>query len=79
MDKEWLKSKCVGTWLHRFKVFNITEKYVHEICEICKEEVVFTIVNGMTSNIDYLDYHLHNALTPSHPYFTPQYGKQIQK
>jgi len=74
MDKEWLKSKCVGTWLHRFKIFRINERGVHEICEICQEEVIFPIINGKTDNIQYLDYHLHNALTQSHPYFIPQYA-----
>lgn len=74
MDKEWLKSRCIGTFLHKFKIFKITDKYVHEICEICSKEVAFTIINGRTDNLDYLDYHLHNALTPNHPYFKPQYA-----
>lgn len=77
MDKEWLKSKCIGTWLHKFIIFRITDKYVHEICERCAEEVAFSIVNGKTDNLNYLDYHLRSALTPHHPLYYAEFPKKI--
>lgn len=73
MDLEWLKSKCIGTYLHRFKIWKMSNKCVAEICEICREEIFFPVVNGKTDNLDYLDYHLRNALKPSHPYFKAEY------
>ena len=76
MDKEWLKSKCIGTALHNFQIFKITDKYAHEICGNCAEEVAFPIVNGKTDNLMYLEYHLRSALVPSHPLYYAEYPKK---
>lgn len=75
-DLEWLKSKCIGTWLHDYKIFKVTPTYVHEICTRCADEVAFTIINGKTDNMDYLDYHLRNALPKWHPIYHAEYPKK---
>lgn len=76
MDKEWLKSKCMLGYLHKFNIFKITDKYVHEICERCQQEEAFIIINGKTDNLNYLDYHLRSCLVPAHPYYEAEYGKR---
>lgn len=79
-DLEWLKSKCIGTALHNFQIFNITDKYVHEICRNCAQEEAFSIVNGKTDNLNYLDFHLRSALTPNHPLYYAEFpNAKVQK
>lgn len=76
MDREWLKSKCIGTWLHKFIIFKVNEKGSHEICERCFEEAFFPMINGQTDNLHYLDYHLRSALTPNHPLYYAEYPQK---
>lgn len=75
MDKEWLKSRCIGTWLHKFQIYKMNDRGVHEICQRCQKEIFFPIIMGKTDNIDYLDYHLREALVPSHPMYYAEYPK----
>jgi len=78
-DKEWQKSKCIGTWLHKFVILKINERGVHEICERCQQEEVFAVVNQQTDNLEYLSYHLRSALTPNHPLYYAEYPKNETK
>ena len=73
IDREWRKSKCIAGFLHRFDIHILTPYSVKEVCNICKKEIYFSIVQGQTDNFEYLDYHLRQALPKWHPYYKLEY------
>ena len=79
-DLEWWNSKCIGTFLHDFRIYQAHEQGVHEVCRRCGESAYFPIVNGQTDNLDYLSYHLRSALPRYHPLFLAEYpNAKLQK
>lgn len=76
-DLEWLDSKCIGTSLHRYEIWKVAPTCVVEVCAICKNEIYFNLIDGKVDNLDYLNYHLRQALPKWHPYYEAEYGKKV--
>lgn len=71
--KSWPKSRCVGSWLHRFSIKNEWIDCVQEVCEICGTSAFFKIVDGKIDNLDYIKHHMRQILVPQHPLFSHEY------
>lgn len=72
------KSECECGWLHRYQIHREWSDGVEEVCEICKDQQFYKIVDGRIDNIAYLEHHERDILTPDMPiYFHeyPQYAK----
>lgn len=69
----WQKSRCLGSWLHRFVIKAEFPQGVLEVCEICHMRRFFRIHEGKVNNKEYMDWHFRQALTPFHPYFNHEY------
>lgn len=72
-DPFWRHSQCLGSWLHRFVIANNYGDCVHEVCQICGQSQFFRIIDGQCNNLEYLDYHLRQALVPQHKYYSHEY------
>lgn len=71
----WEKSKCrikMG-WLHKFEIFSQDDRGVLEICVRCGLRKVFEVREGKINNLDYLSYHVRNALPKEHNLFLREY------
>ena len=73
--KLFARSKCRNNWLHRFVVVFQYENGIKERCQICGQEETFKIMNGQTSNLRYLSYHMRQALPMNHPLFKHEYPR----
>jgi hypothetical protein len=69
------KSQCLGIWLHRYKIVAQFGNAVEERCEICKDTKIFKLGYGPLNNLEYLDYHLREALPPQHPLYEHEHKK----
>lgn len=69
----WGKSKCLGSWLHRFQILAECPEGTEEICEICKLRVFHKVHQGRIDNNKYISYHARDLLTPNHPHFYHEY------
>lgn len=67
------KSHCKEGWLHRFTILRQSPNGVEEGCIICKEKRVFKIIEGRINNLEYLEYHIRQALPKWHPLFKREY------
>jgi hypothetical protein len=67
------ESKCLGTWLHRFKIVEEYPDGVLELCEVCQKTKFFKLIDGKVDNLAYMDYHIRNAIPPFHPLFEHEY------
>lgn len=71
-------SKCRGSWLHRFEVVGSSTQGVLERCAICHKKVSFRVRDGIVSPINYLSYHMRNALPKEHRLFAHEYPNAHQ-
>ncbi len=73
----WDKSKCrIGMgWLHKFEIYQQDDRGVLEICVRCGLRKTWEVRNGKINNLDYLSYHVRNALIPQHNLFPREYQK----
>lgn len=69
----WSKSECKDGYLHQYQIITQDSNAVVEMCKLCKDMQVFKIVNGKVDNINYLKYHLRNALPPFHRLFKREF------
>ncbi len=76
MSLFWGKSKCKGTWLHRYHIVEQGTNFVKERCEICKKQVVYKFIYGKINNFKYLEDHKRQALPVYHNRFKKEYGEQ---
>jgi len=72
-DILWRNSQCVGIWLHDYQIVGAGPDGVVEMCMRCKDRQYFKMGYGNLSNIEYLDYHLRQALLKQHPLFSHEY------
>ncbi len=73
------ESRCRNSWLHRFNIVNQYEEGVMEICEICRTKRFFRVVQGKVNNMEYMRYHMRQALRPEHPLFYHEYEYQREQ
>lgn len=69
----WPKSRCKGSWLHRFELVEEHPNWAKETCGICGKSVYFKICNGRINNLDYIKYHMRQVLTPQHNLYYHEY------
>lgn len=69
----WAKSRCKGSWLHRFNIVDAGEDYVKEVCSLCGKSIFHKVFYGQTDNNDYLKYHARQALFPQHQLYYHEY------
>lgn len=67
-------AKCVGSWLHRFRIERDTPEWVEEICEICGKRVIHSVWEGRIDNKRYAEYNARLFLQPNHPQYEREYG-----
>lgn len=72
----WSKSECKDSYLHDYQLIWQDQGAVVEICKICRDKQVFKIVNGRINNIQYLQYHLKQALPVFHRLYKRQHGNK---
>ena len=72
-DEFWLKSECLGGYLHKFELKQQWAECIQEVCERCGQEEYFQIVDGRIDNLTYIDYHMRQVLVPQHPLFFHEY------
>lgn len=77
MDEYYLKSECIGGYLHRFNLKQQWFDCVQEVCEICGQEEYFQIVDGRIDTLNYGDYHMRQWLVPQHPLYQNEYPNAI--
>lgn len=58
----WQQSKCLNSYLHRFKIEKEYVDGVLEVCEICHKSKFFKIVDGKVDGNAYMSWHLRSAL-----------------
>lgn len=75
MSSFWQRSRCLGIWLHRFKIVKQWDEAVMERCEICHKSKVFQIRNGRVNNNEYIAWHIRQMLVPNHNLFSHEYEK----
>ncbi len=63
------RSKCRGSWLHRFNMVARYQNGIQERCEICGKKVFFRVIDGKSNNTDYISYHMRQVLIPQHRLF----------
>ncbi len=70
------KSRCYGSWLHRYQ---IQEQYINaikEVCTICGKSVYFKFTDeGKADNMEYIRHHMRNVLLRQHNLFKHEYNK----
>ena len=69
----WEKSRCKGSWLHRYELVEEHPNYAKEVCGICGKSVFFKICNGRIDNLAYIKYHLRQVLIPQHKLYYHEY------
>ncbi len=74
-------SKCFGTWLHNYKIIKCHYKadyfMVEELCFRCHDRKFFKMKKGgQVDNLNYIKYHVRQALPKHHPLFNHEYRKQ---
>lgn len=72
-DLFWLKSLCIGTWLHRYIIVRQYGDGIEERCQICGDQQIFKMIDGRADNLEYIDYHMRQVLFPQHPLFHHEY------
>jgi hypothetical protein len=65
----WQNSECLNQYLHRFSIQEEYDDGVLEACEICGITKFFRIIEGKVDNVEYMSYHLRQALPPEHEYY----------
>lgn len=60
-------------YLHNYKQLGITPNGVVEMCERCKDIQFFKVVNGRIDNLNYIDYHMRQALPKYHNLFAHEF------
>ena len=70
---DYIKSKCKGPWLHRWKLLRATDQWQEEVCEICHDRLFTPSRQGRIDNHKYLQTHLRSALQPYMPRFSKEY------
>jgi hypothetical protein len=71
----FLKSKCKGTYLHKFANINAKENAVLERCVKCGKRHVIRLVKGEPHIVDYARYHQREFLIPQHRLFLHEFQK----
>lgn len=69
------KSECLNGYLHRYKIENEWEEGTEEICEICKDQQFYKVINGQIDNNDYLEYHYREVIQPNDRRYEFEYEK----
>ncbi len=64
---------CLGKYLHRFSIVGEYDNGVLEACEICHKTRFFKLIDGKVDNLNYMDWHIRNALPQFHPYYYHEY------
>ncbi len=72
---DFSKSKCKGSYLHKFIVLGQREDSVLERCVKCGAKHVIKIVNGMPNTVEYARYHQREFLIPQHRLFKKEFQK----
>lgn len=70
----WQNSQCFNSYLHRFSVKEEYPQGVMEECEICRMRKFFKIIDGKLNNIDYMSYHIRQALPQFHERYDHEYS-----
>lgn len=63
------ESRCVEGYLHAYRITEQDEDCVFETCRRCGRRQHFKVIDGTVENINYLNHHIQQALTPDHPGF----------
>lgn len=66
-------SKCLGSWLHRFNIVEEFDNGVMEVCEICHRKKFFKLIDGKVDNLNYMDWHIRQALPSQHPIYSHEH------
>jgi hypothetical protein len=65
-------SKCVGAYLHDFKIIQDFTHGAKEVCQKCKKQMIFT---HKTPNRVYVSYHIRETLQKSNSIFAHEYNR----
>lgn len=69
------KSKCKGSYLHKFVAIFATSDATLERCVKCGIRHVIKLVNKEPNIVDYARYHQREFLIPQHRLFLHEYQK----
>lgn len=69
----WSKSDCKDGWLHDYKIIAQYPQGVIEGCLKCKDKQYFKVLSGKVANMEYIKYHLRQALPRYHKLFYHEY------
>lgn len=75
--KLWKNSECINKWYHRFVIVAQTPQGTWEQCQICHKRKFFKILHGKHNNMEYLSWHIRQALQPYHQKFNREYNKNV--
>jgi len=66
-------SKCLGQYLHRFRIGKEYPQGTLEVCEICHKQKFFRVIDGKFNNQEYMSYNIRLILPDFHPYYYHEY------
>lgn len=71
------KSRCKGSYLHKFVTIAATQDGVLERCVKagCGTKHVIKLVNGQPNSVEYARYHKREFLIPQHRLFNKEFKK----
>lgn len=67
------ESLCRNQYLHRFEIKGEYPEGVKEVCLICGMSKFFRIIENKVNNLEYMDFHMKQALPNLHPYYDHEY------
>lgn len=70
------KSKCKGSYLHKFITLMVHPDAVLERCVKCGEKHIIKLVKGEPNVVEYARYHAREFLIPQHRLFYREYVRK---